>query len=159
MTRTRIHVYLGDDRHRIKREAMLRGVSVSQLTQAALIAFLDADEDKRDALVLRRFDRLSRQMTKAERDLSVLTETLALFIQYELAVTPPIPVADQAAAKALARERFKQFIERVARRMAEGKSLTNDVIAEFTPAESDFFQMDLEAENLEAKTVEGTHAD
>ena len=150
MSRTRIHIYLGDDRNRIKKEARLRGVSVSQLTQAALIAFLDADKDKREALVLRRFDRLSRQMNKLERDFSVITETLALFIQYELAIAPPIPLSNQAAAKAQARERFTHFIGRVARRMAEGKSLISDVIDEISPNETDFFKLNLE-EELEAK--------
>lgn len=150
MSRTRIHIYLGDDRNRVKQEAKRRGVSVSQLAQAALMAFLDADQDKREALVLRRFDRLSRQMTKLERDLSIVTETIALFIQYELAVAPPVPVSDQAAVKAQARERFNQFISRVAQRMAEGKSLINEVVDEITPTADDFFKMDLAAENREA---------
>lgn len=149
MTRTRIHIYLGNDRNRIKQEARQRGVSISQLTKAALISFLDADEDKREALVLRRFDRLSRQMAKLERDLSIVTETLALFVQYELAIAPPVPVSDQAAVKAQARERFSQFISRVARRIAEGKSLINEVVEEVTPSESDFFKMDLEAKDGE----------
>ncbi|NKB53749.1 MAG: CopG family transcriptional regulator [Rhizobiaceae bacterium] len=143
MSGTRVHIYLGRDRHRIKQEAARRGVSMSRLVQAALMAFLDADQDKREALVLRRFDRLSRQMGKIERDLSVLTETVALYIQYELAVTPPVPVSDQAAARAQAHERFKHFIERVARRMADGKSLINEVVEELTPQTKDFFQMDL----------------
>lgn len=155
MTGTRVHIYLGQDRHRIKQEAQRRGVSMSQLMQAALIAFLDADHDKREALVLRRFDRLSRQMNKLDRDLSVLTETVALYIQYELAITPPIPVTDQAAARAQARVRFKHFIERVARRMADGKSLINEVVEELTPQTSDFFQMDLQDTN---QNIEGLEA-
>lgn len=149
MTKTRIHIYIGDDRKRVQQEAKRRGVSVSQLAQAALISFLDADEGKREALLLRRIDRLSRQMTKIERDLSVVTETLALFIQYELAIAPPVPVSDQPAAKAQARERFAQFIKRVARRMAEGKSLIDEVIEEITPTSADFFSMDLEANDGE----------
>ena len=149
MSSTRVHIYLGDDRGRVKQEAKRRGVSLSQLTRAALIAFLDADQDKREALILRRFDRLSRQVSKLERDLSVLTETLALFIQYELAITPPVPVSDQAAVRAQARERFHQFIGRVARRMAEGKSLIHEVVEEITPQTDDFFQMDLEAKDGE----------
>ncbi|MGH1407324.1 MAG: CopG family transcriptional regulator [Rhodomicrobiaceae bacterium] len=149
MTRTRIHIYLGDDHDRVRREAQRRGVSISQLTQAALVAFLDADKDKREALVLRRFDRLGRQFTKLELDLSVLTETLALYIQYELAITPPVPVSDQAVAKAQARARFQQFITRVAGRMADGKSLINEVTQEITPNADDFFKMDLQSDNLE----------
>ena len=144
---SRLHIYLGNDRKRIQQEAKLRGVSMSQLAHAALITFIDADKDKREALILRRFDRLSRQLGKIDRDLSVVSETLALFIQYELAITPPVPITDQAAAKAQARERFSQFIKRVARRMVDGKSLVNEVIVEITPSEEDFFNLDLEAED------------
>ncbi len=147
MTTTRLHIYLGKDRKRIQREAKRRGVSMSQLAYTALVNFLDADQDKREALVLRRFDRLSRQIGKLDRDLSVVTETLALFIQYELAITPPVPVTDQAAAKAQARERFKHFVDRVAKRMVEGKSLVQDVIVEITPPAEDFFNLDLEVDD------------
>ena len=146
---TRVHVYLGNDHNLVRQEAKRRGVSISQLTQAALIAFLKTDEDKREALLLRRLDRLARQLTKMELDLSILTETLALYIQYELAIAPPVPVSDQAAAKAQARERFQHFISRVAGRMAEGKSLINDVTREFTPNADDFFKMDLQSDNGE----------
>ena len=146
---TRVHVYLGNDHNLVRQEAKRRGVSISQLTQAALIAFLKTDEDKREALLLRRLDRLARQLTKMELDLSILTETLALYIQYELAIAPPVPVSDQAAAKAQARERFQHFISRVAGRMAEGKSLINDVTREFTPNADDFFKMDLQSNNGE----------
>jgi len=147
MTHKRIHIYLGDDHSRIRQEAKRRGVSISHLSHAALMTFLDADKDKREALVLRRFDRLSRQMGKIDRDLSIMTETLALFIHYQLAITPPVPVTDQAAAKAQARERFAQFITRVARRMAQGKSIIHDIVEEISPRAEDFFKLDLEADD------------
>ena len=154
MARTRIHIYLGDNDDLVRREAKRRGVSISQLTQAALIAFLHADKDKREALMLRRFNKIERQFTKLELDLSILTETLALYIQYELAIAPPVPVSDQAAAKAQARERFQHFISRVAERMADGKSLINDVTREFTPNADDFFKMDLQSDNGEGRNAE-----
>lgn len=159
MNATRLHLYLGKNQHRVRKEAKLRGVSMSQLTQAALIAFLDADKDKREALVLRRFDRLSRQMGKLERDFSILTETLALFIQYELAIAPPIPVSDQAAAKALAKERFAHFIKRVASRLETGKSLTNEVIEEFSASETDFFNLDLGNKDSQTKDPQNMGAE
>ena len=151
---TRVHVYLGNDLNLVRQEAKRRGVSICQLTQAALIEFLKTDEDKREALLLRRLDRLARQLTKMELDLSILTETLALYIQYELAIAPPVPVSDQAAAKAQARERFQHFISRVAERMADGKSLINDVTREFTPNADDFFKMDLQSDNGEGRNAE-----
>lgn len=143
MSRARIHVYLGDDYRRVQREAKLRGVSVSRLAHAALLALLDVDEDKREALIQRRFDRITRQATKLDRDISILNETIALFIQYQLTITPPIPVTDQEAVKAQAKERYANFIERVATRVTEGRRLVDEVIEEITPAEEDFFNIDL----------------
>lgn len=145
MARERIHVYLGDKAVKVRQMAQKRGVSVSKLAHVALMAFIDTDEHKREAVLQRRLDRISRQVTKLDRDILVLSETLALYVQYQLAITPLVPVSDQDAARAQARERFSQFIDRVARRLVEGKSLVNEVITEITPKEEDFFKIDLEA--------------
>ena len=145
MTSDRIHIYLGDSASRVRQEARKRGVSVSKFGQVAISAFLDTDENKRDAVMQRRLDRITRQVGKLDRDFLILSESLALFIQYQLAITPPVPVSEQDAARAQARERFAKFIERVARRVVEGKSLVTDIITEIEPEADDFFNIDLEA--------------
>ena len=149
MNRKRIHVYLGDNAHRVQQAAKKRGVSISKLVQVALVAFLDADQDKREAVIFRRLDRIMRLLGKLDRDAGVTAESLALFIQYELAVKPPLPVTDQASAKAQGRERFVQFVKRVAQRLATGKSLVNEVFEEVTVTEDDFYQLDLEEDGDE----------
>ena len=149
MNRNRIHIYLGDDAHRVKQNAKRRGVSISKLAHVAILAFIDADEDKREALFFRRFDRLSRQLGKLEQDLSVMSETLALFIQYELLVKPPLPILDQESAQMQGKARFEQFIKRVADRISSGRTLVNQVIEEVVVSEGDFYQMDLEVDGDE----------
>ena len=145
MASDRIHLYLGKDAQRVRQVARKKGVSVSRLGHAAILAFLDTDEQKRDAVMMRRLDRITRQIGKLDRDTLILSESLALFIQYQLAVTPPVPVSEQDAARAQARERFTKFIERVARRVVEGRSLVTDILTEIEPNAEDFFSIDIEA--------------
>jgi len=148
MKKPRLHIYLDADLHKkVRQRAKQLNVPLSHIGHAAIASFVTADEDKREATILRRLDRMTRQHGKLERDLTVISEALALFIQYQLAITPPIPVSDQAGAKAKGRERFEQFTSRLARRLAEGKSIVQDVIDEISPREEDFFEMDLEPAN------------
>lgn len=84
----------------------------SLIAEAAITAFLTPDDaDRREAAVVRRLDRLTRQGERLERDLWIAAETLALFIRFWLTVTPPLPEIAQAAAQAKGRERFDSFLE------------------------------------------------
>ena len=149
MNRNRIHIYLGDDAHRVKQEAKRQGMSISRLAHIALVAFLENDEDKREAVLMLRIDQMIRKLKKIEEGVSVSSESLALFIQYELAIKPPMPVLDTTATKSKANERFSQFIKRVASRVANGKTLLNDVREEISVTQDDFYQMDLEEDGDE----------
>ena len=143
MNKTRIHVYLGDNAKRVQNAAKKRGIPMSKYVQAAVIAFLDADQDKRDAAILRRLNHITRMLGKIDRDNIVSSEAMALFIQYELAIKPPVPVSDQASAKAQGHERFVQFIKRVGQRLTKGKSLVSEIVDEISVTQDDFYQMDL----------------
>jgi hypothetical protein len=59
-------------------------------------------------------------------------ERLALFIPHQLTVTPPLPQTDQAAACAVAQDRFQTFIDQVGRRISGGRSLGEDVLTRGT---------------------------
>src|SRR5260221_8380229 len=81
--------------------------SMSLVAEAAIASFLTADEsDRREAAVVRRLDRLTRQVERLERDLAVSVEAMALFIRYWLTVTPSIPEDFQVAAHAEGRDRL-----------------------------------------------------
>lgn len=140
----RLNIYL--DRELLKQvEAVSKrtGASKSNVIGVSVASYLSPDSaDKRDAAIIRRLDRLSRQHAKLERDLIITSEALALFIHYELAIAPPVPVTDEAAMKAKGAERFEQFIERLGRRLSDGKSLVRNVVEEFKATETDFFSMD-----------------
>jgi hypothetical protein len=123
------------------------GVTKAAVVEAALMGFFSKEfDDQRDGALIRRLDRLTRQYDRLERNLSITTETLALFVRFFLTVTPPLPNTDQDAARALGKERFEYFISQLGRRLAGGKNMIRDVLEEISAEESDFFtQEELEA--------------
>ena len=71
---------------------------------------------------------MSRQLTSIERHQRVIIESLALFIRYHLAMIPPLPEAQQAAAHALGTERYQAFINQVSRLLANGKNTGAEIL-------------------------------
>ena len=141
MAKPRINVHITQSVYRqLETVAKRPGVSKAAIVDAALAAFLSPEaDDKRDGAIIRRLDRLDRWLDNLEQDMTVLGETLALHIRYDLTVTPPLPEQDRQAAQALGRERYDHFIGQVIKRLQSGKSLTRKVLEEFTPEAKDFF--------------------
>jgi predicted transcriptional regulator len=101
----------------------------SEVVRAAVASFLSPDGSERmEAAVTRRLDRMSRQVERLERDLTIANEAIALFIRAWLTATPPLPDAAQAAAQAKGRERYDGFVEALGRRMASGRSFAREVL-------------------------------
>ena len=140
----RLCVYLSDQvDQRLGVAARRPGASKSAITDAALAAFLSPErDDQRDAAIIRRLDRLSRQMDRLERDQTIVSESLALFVRYYLTITPPLPEAEQDAARPLGKERFEFFVAQLGRRLAGGRNMIRDVLEEISAEESDFFTQD-----------------
>lgn len=127
--RTRMNVYFPPE---ILRQlvdlADRKKLSRSSIVEAAVTSFLSPDgSDRFEAALTRRLDRLSRQVQRLERDLSIATETLALFVRFWLTVTPPLPADAQAVAQAKGRERFEDFVVALGRRLAKGQSLLQEI--------------------------------
>ena len=100
----------------------------SAIVEAAVNSFLSPDSaDQKEAAFARRLDRLSRQIQRLERNSGLSVETLALFIRFWLTITPPLPPEAQAAAQAKGRERYEGFIEALARRWNQGRSLFDEI--------------------------------
>ena len=129
MGKARLSVYLDPDMMaQLAELADLKRRPKSLIAEAAIMSFLTPDDaDRREAVVTRRLDLLTRQGERVERDLSVVAETLALFIRFWLSVTPPLPQSAQAAAQAAGRERFESFLEALGRRLAKGRSVLREV--------------------------------
>lgn len=127
--RTRMNVYFPPELLRQLIDlADRKRLSRSSIVEAAVISFLSPDgADRTEAAFTRRLDRLSRQIQRLERDLSIATETLALFVRFWLTVTPQLPADAQAAAQVKGRERFEGFVEALGRRLAQGRTLLHDI--------------------------------
>lgn len=125
----RHHLYL-DDELTAKLEALAAkpGTSKSAIVADALRAYLARRGARElDDLLKVRLDRVTTQLGRMERDVQILLESLALFIRYEFTVTAPLPEADEAAARAVAQDRYQAFIEQVARRVAGGRVLGREL--------------------------------
>jgi hypothetical protein len=105
--------------------------------EAAIASLLSPDSvDMREAAFVRRLDRHTRQLERLERDLAIAIETIALFVRFWLAVTPPLPESAQAAAKAKGAERYRDFVETLGRRLQRGNSLVREISLEIWPEQN-----------------------
>jgi hypothetical protein len=99
------------------------GTTKSTIVADALKAHLDRRAaNELDELFKARLNLLGAQTNRIERNLIFLMESLALFIRYQFALTPPQLDGDAAAARALAQDRFEAFVVQVGRRVAAGKT-------------------------------------
>ena len=125
----RHHLYLDEDlTEQLERLARAPGASKSAIAADALRAFLARRGARElDDLLKVRLERIGKQLHRIERDQQILLESLALFVRYQFMVIPPLPEADQPAAKALGEERFQAFIDQVCRRIAGGGTLAGEM--------------------------------
>ena len=104
------------------------------IVETALASYLPPDNSERmEAAIGRRLDRLTRQVERLERHVTISNEALALFVRFWLTVTPPLPDTAQPAAQAKGRERYENFVEALGRRLAKGQSLAQEVSEDVVP--------------------------
>ena len=72
-----------------------------------------------DPVLRSRLDRMTRDNGRIRRDLAVLMEGLAFYVRLYLTFNAHTPIPDQAG-KAVAQERYRKFVEQVARQLASG---------------------------------------
>ena len=114
--------------------AARRRVPLATVVENALALYLSPDgEDKLEAALGRRLDRLNRQMERLERHITIANETLALFIRFWLIHTPPLPDTAKAAAQIKGGERYEGFIEALGRKLARGRTLADELAKEIVP--------------------------
>ena len=98
------------------------------VVETSLASYLSPDNSERmEAALGRRLDRLTRQVERLERHVTISNEALALFVRFWLTVTPPLPDTAQPAAQAKGRERYEGFVEALGRRLAKGQSLAQEI--------------------------------
>lgn len=134
--KAQISAYLDQDVMKMLSDyAARRDLSQSLVVEAAIASFLSPDADeRREAAITKRLDRIDRRMTRLERDLGISIETLAIFVRFWLATTPALPEPVAQGARAKAGERYDAFVSALGRRLAKGPKLRQE-IAEDLPGE------------------------
>ena len=108
--------------------ATQKRVPQALVVETALASYLSPDGSERlEAALGRRLDRLSRQMERVERNLTISHEALALFVRFWLTATPPLPDTALRAAQATGQERYDGYIEALVRRLAKGQSFAKEL--------------------------------
>jgi len=119
--KSRQHVYFDKAlAARLDAHTTRTGASKSSVMTAALRAYLDG----RGAKELD--DLLGIRLGRIERNQTVILESLALFVRYQLTVTAPLPEADKAAL-AVGQDRFRAFIDQVGRLIASGRGFGHEL--------------------------------
>ena len=130
----RIQPYISPENfHWLKAMAKRPGLSESTIIDGAVTAYRAGESDnKREAAINRRIDRLTRQFGRIERDNLVLAETLATFVHYFLTVTPPVPANQVEAARAKGDMRFDLFVRQVAEALRSGQRILQNAVEDVT---------------------------
>ena len=108
--------------------AAQKRVPQALVVETALASLLSPDgADRLEAALARRLDRMTRQIERLERHVTITNEALAVFVRFWLTSTPPLPDAALAAAQIKGRERYEGFVESLGRRLEKGRKLADEV--------------------------------
>lgn len=112
----------------VENRARQRGTTKTEVVEAALTALLlPQDQDRSEALLIRRLDRLVRLLERLEWHTDLTNETLALFVRHWLTSTTPLPDNALAAAQATGKRRWEGFVDALAKRMDGGAKLAAEL--------------------------------
>jgi len=118
--------------------AAQKHVPQALVVETALASHLSPDgADRLEAALARRLDRMTRQIERLERHVTISNEALAVFVRFWLTSTPPLPDTALAAAQAKGRERYDGFVEALGRRLARGRKLADEISLDVDAAASE----------------------
>ena len=135
MTKIRYTVYISErlarkfdlvaGRHRRARSALVEEALRAQLEPAQYPGIGDR--------MAQRLDDLNKQIANIELNRTVISETLAVFLQEFLTFTPVMPESEWESARRLGSARYTDFVAEVARRVAGGFDLPSEILATIGP--------------------------
>ena len=131
--------------------AVRRGCrSQSEIVDKALsLYFRTREEDERDAAFLRRLDLMTRHDHRHSRDLAVLQEAFALFVQYFFTVMPSINPDESKVRAAAGANHFQNFLDELSGRMRGGGRTIKNALEDVLVTDVDFFTQE-ELERLKS---------
>lgn len=155
MSRFRLTAYVSDSvAERLAIASKRKGFNRSKIVDRALDRFLAGDGSQgNDMSLQRRLDNMSKQQARTERNITVLLETLGLFVRYYLTVTPPLPKSEQDPARSLGNQRFEVFVAQIGKRLAAGQSTVRDVMERVAANDPDLFARDLDEQSPDGVVI------
>lgn len=108
--------------------ASSRRITRTDIVEAALASLLTPDHEERlEAVLTRRLDRLSRQLDRLEWHVELSNEGFALFVRSWLINNPPLPDTALRAAQVTGKKRWEAFVDSLSRRMELGPKLGEEL--------------------------------
>lgn len=153
MTKPRLTAYLSRSvADRLELACKRPGANKSALVEKALDRLLNPERDQQgEAALIRRLDRMSKQLGEINRNQQIVVESLALFVRYYLTITPPLPKSEQEPARSLGNQRFEFFVAQVGRRLAGGQNIVSEVLERIVAHDPDLFARDLDETQMMPK--------
>lgn len=153
----RISAYVSDHIAQLLKAMSQRpGSNQSAIIEAALRLYLDPQGDnKLDAAMVRRLDHMSTQISKLDRDMTIVVETLALFVRTYLTITPPLTADNQDSSNALGHKRFEFFIAQVGKRLGSSQNLVGEVLDNITLNNPDLFGQEASSDQFSSHSSLG----
>lgn len=112
----------------VAERAQQRRLTRTEIVEAAIASLLTPDHDERlEAMVTRRLDRMGRQLDRIEWQGELVGETLALLVRHWLTNSAPLPAEALAAAQATGKRRWEAFVDALARRMESGPKFATEL--------------------------------
>jgi hypothetical protein len=116
-------------RARLTKYSAASGISESTVIESALRKYLEIGDDTE--LLLRRFDRVEREMARNHRDLELLSEAFGRYMRlWLMAHAPHTGEGSKAAARGAAETQYKQFAQHLGAHFAQGHRFTDDLPVE-----------------------------
>lgn len=137
----RVTFYVTDDNYvRVKALAARPGQNVSKIIENALTAYFSHErEDNRDGAIIRRLDRLTRQLEVNKRNMIILSETVALNVRYFLTLMPEVDGNDMPAVQAMGARRYEKFVETLRTVLGDGDRVLHSALDDIVVGEDAFF--------------------
>ena len=139
--RPRIRSRLSQDVHeRLMVRAARPDMSVPKILDEALRGYFDGKvHENRNTALLRRLELMSRHDHRQTRDIAVIQEALALFVQYFFTVMPDLLPGDKDARAAKGVAHFNDYLAELSSRMEGGGRNVKNALEDVLVTDTDFF--------------------
>ena len=118
-------------------------MSVPVVLDLCLSAYFSFElDDKRDANILKRLDLMTRHDNRHSRDITLVLEIFALYLQYFFTVMPDVKKADEDAKAASGVANFNNFVNLLGGRVKNNGRTFNKTLTDTLVSQDEFFTFD-----------------